>query len=184
VKRTAERYRPAMYSFSRPLHGLRPCLLIIPAMNRWAIFRRPLTRTKETPLAVLQFLSVAFRSSTMLHIHNGDATAEIAKASTLPGEHFAFREALLEGPTPAGLANDEWRSVRARHLSESYGVPVEQCERKLIEQETKVATFAEHEEVVFWFEHDLFCQINLLYLLDWFSRYASTSGDFLPSTMV
>lgn len=105
----------------------------------------------------------------MLHIHNGDLTAQTAKLSALPGEHFAFREALIEGPAPAGLANEEWRTVRARHLSESYGVDLEQCERELVEQENKLAAFAEHEEIVFWFEHDLFCQINLLYLLNWFS---------------
>src|ERR1700730_6274887 len=32
--------------FSRPFHGLCFGLLPIPAMNRWAIFNRPLTRTQ------------------------------------------------------------------------------------------------------------------------------------------
>jgi len=106
----------------------------------------------------------------MLHIHNGDSTADRAKLSTLPGEHFAFREALVEGPTPLSHEGSEWRSTRARHLSEAYGVNVKQCERGLEEQERKLESFADHEEVVLWFEHDLFCQINLLYLLDWFSQ--------------
>ena len=106
----------------------------------------------------------------MLHIHNGDSTADIAKLTTLPGEHFAFREALIEGPAPASLDNTEWRRVRARHLSESYGLEREQCERELAEQENTLATFAEHEEIVLWFEHDLFCQLNLIYLLDRFGQ--------------
>ena len=106
----------------------------------------------------------------MLHIHNGDATADIAKQSSLPGEHFAFREALVEGPTPLPLNGIEWRAIRARHLSESYGVDLKECKRGLEERENKLASFADHEEVVLWFEHDLFCQINLLYLLHWFSR--------------
>lgn len=107
----------------------------------------------------------------MLHIHNGDATAETAKLSALPGEHFAFREALIEGPTPAGLNIEDWRRVRARHLSESYDIDVRECEEELVEQENKLATFAKHDEVVLWFEHDLFCQVNLLYLLNWFSQH-------------
>src|SRR5437660_4580571 len=41
------------FHFSRPLHGLRPGLLPIPAMNRWAIFNRPLTRT-QGPLLFVQ----------------------------------------------------------------------------------------------------------------------------------
>ncbi len=105
----------------------------------------------------------------MLHIHNGDSTADTAKLSALPGEHFAFREALIEGPTPAGLNIAEWKRVRVRHLSESYGVDLEQCERESADQEHKLATFSDHEEIVLWFEHDLFCHINLLYLLNWFS---------------
>ncbi|MBC8031945.1 MAG: RNA polymerase subunit sigma-24 [Pyrinomonadaceae bacterium] len=107
----------------------------------------------------------------MLHIHNGDSTANTAKLSALPGEHFAFREALLEGPTPTGLDQAEWRAIRARHLSEAYGVGPEQCERELLEQETKLATFEDQEEIVFWFEHDLFCQLHLLYLLNWYSHH-------------
>lgn len=106
----------------------------------------------------------------MLHIHNGDATANKAKQSSLPGEHFAWREALIEGPTPAGLDGPEWRRLRARHLSEAYGVDLEECERELLAQEKKLATFGEHDEVVLWFEHDLFCQSLLLYMLDWFAR--------------
>src|SRR5881628_2167259 len=33
-----------------------------------------------------------------------------------------------------------------------------------------VSKFLDHEEVVLWFEHDLFCQVQLIYLLNWFSR--------------
>lgn len=106
----------------------------------------------------------------MFHIHNGDATAEKAKRSTLPGEHFAFREALVEGPTPIVNDSATWRETRTRHLSEAYGVDLNQCERQLEEQEQKLAGFDLHDEVILWFEHDLFCQINLLYLLDWFSQ--------------
>ena len=32
-----------------------------------------------------------------------------------------------------------------------------------------LATFPEHDEVVLWFEHDLFCQVQLIYLLNWFA---------------
>jgi hypothetical protein len=106
----------------------------------------------------------------MLHIHNGDSSANTAKQSSFPGEHVAWRESLITGPTPAGVVGNEWRSVRAQHLSEAYGVDLQECERGLLDQEKKLSSFAEHEEVVLWFEHDLFCQTNLLYLLNWFAQ--------------
>ncbi len=105
----------------------------------------------------------------MLHIHNGDSSAETLKQSALPGEHFAFREALIEGPTPAGVEGEEWRRVRADHLSEFYDVDLSKAESELLTQEQKLSSFLEHDEVILWFEHDLFCQTNLLYLLNWFA---------------
>src|SRR5258705_2830960 len=108
----------------------------------------------------------------MLHIHNGDSSAGTAKQSSLPGEHVAWRESLITGPTPGGLSRSEWRSMRASHLSEAYGVDKQECEQELLRQEEALATFSDHDEVVLWFEHDLFCQLHLIYLLDWFSQRA------------
>lgn len=104
----------------------------------------------------------------MLHIHNGESSAGTLKRSTIQGEQFAFRDALIAGPTPAGLAGEKWRRLRAAHLSESYGVNREGCESDLARQEETLSSYAEHDEVVLWFEHDLYCQVNLIYLLDWF----------------
>lgn len=106
----------------------------------------------------------------MLHIHNGDSSADIARQSSLPGEHFAWREALIEGPTPAGITRQEWRRLRARHLTGFYGVDPGETESELRIQEDKLASYPEHDEVILWFEHDLFCQTNLLYLLSWFGE--------------
>src|SRR5882762_3296282 len=105
----------------------------------------------------------------MLHIHNGDSTANTARQSTIPGEHLAFREALILGPTPADLKDTAWRKLRAAHLSAAYGGAEQECEQDLLRQEEALSAFAAHDEVVLWFEHDLFCQAHLIYLLDWFA---------------
>lgn len=106
----------------------------------------------------------------MLHIHNGDSTAGTALKTDIPGDHLAWREALVCGPAPGGLGADEFRTVRASHLADAYGVGLDKCEKELREQEAALSAFAEHEEVVLWFEHDLFCYANLIYLLDWLAR--------------
>jgi len=106
----------------------------------------------------------------MLHIHNGDSTAGTARNANIPGEHLAWREALVCGPTPGGLSENEFRDVRAKHLAGSYGMELGKCEADLLKQEQALARFADHEEVVLWFEHDLFCQVHLIYLLNWFAQ--------------
>lgn len=106
----------------------------------------------------------------MLHIHNGDVSADTARSSSLPGEHLAFREALIGGPTPSGLTATQWRETRAKHLSEAYGANKDEYAQNLLDQDEKLASFEQHDEVVLWFEYDLFCQVHLIYLLDWFAK--------------
>ncbi len=106
----------------------------------------------------------------MLHIHNGDSAAGTAKKSDIPGNHLAWREALVCGPAPGDLSPDEFREVRAHHLADAYGANLEKTVQELQAQEETLAKFSDHEEVVLWFEHDLFCQVQLIYLLDWFAQ--------------
>ena len=106
----------------------------------------------------------------MLHIVNGDSTARTLKLTKIKGDVFSFKDALINGPAPAISDRQEWRSIRSEHLAQSYGVKRKDCERELLKQEEVLQSAPQHDEVVLWFEHDLFCQLNLLYLLDWFSE--------------
>jgi hypothetical protein len=105
----------------------------------------------------------------MLHIHNGDSSAATARDAQIPGDHIAWREALVCGPAPSGLNEREFIEVRAAHLANAYAVPIEKCRADLRAMHDALASFPEHDEVVLWFEHDLFCQVQLIYLLSWFA---------------
>jgi hypothetical protein len=106
----------------------------------------------------------------MLHIHNGDSAAGTAQKGDLAGEHLAWREALVCGPTPTGLSDADFSRVRATHLSHAYALKIDDCAKDLHEQQEALARFYDHEEVVLWFEFDLFCQVHLIYLLSWFAQ--------------
>ncbi|MFZ0064013.1 MAG: hypothetical protein WAL47_18425 [Pyrinomonadaceae bacterium] len=105
----------------------------------------------------------------MLHILNGETTEAILAQTAIRGDRFSFRDALIAGPAPA-VNGSEWRRLRAEHLANAYGVAVEKCEGELTRQQEVFESFSNHEEVVLWFEADLFCQVNLLYVLDWCSH--------------
>lgn len=106
----------------------------------------------------------------MLHIHNGDSTANTMREAAFPGEHFAFREALTSGPTPLGLSKDEWIELRVTHLAGEIEPEAAVIKQDLARIDATLANSFDHEEVILWFEHDLFCQINLIHLLDRFAR--------------
>jgi hypothetical protein len=106
----------------------------------------------------------------MLHIVNGESTAATLKHTEIKGEIFSFKDTLINGPAPATQNRSEWRGVRVQHLTDTYGLKRNECEEEFQRQEAALASAVEHDEVLLWFEHDLFCQLNLLYLLDWFSQ--------------
>lgn len=112
----------------------------------------------------------------MLHIHNGDSTADMLRAAGFPGTHFAFREALTTGATPQGLPksllDDEWLDLRARELSTLAGQDFARVRQELQQQAATLATLCQHDEIILWFEHDLFCQTHLIFLLDHFARHS------------
>lgn len=106
----------------------------------------------------------------MLHIHNGDSSLETARKASIPGDHIAWREVMVCGPNPGDLPDSEFIKVRTEHLAEAYDRPREKCESEWRQQRMAIADSSAHEEIVLWFEHDLFCQVHLIYLLDWFAR--------------
>lgn len=100
----------------------------------------------------------------MINIHNGDAMAATARRMGLPGEHLPFREALVVGPTPK---SSEWLAMRAGFLAGTSGEDLLRVSNALFEQDQILNAAAEsNDEIVLWFEHDLFCLVNFLYLLE------------------
>ena len=102
----------------------------------------------------------------MLHIHNGDSVAMTARRASLPGRHLPFRESLIAGPVPASLPQHEWIEQRARFLAESYDEKLLRVRNELLEQEQTLDDARHQDEVVLWFEHDLFCLVHFIYLLE------------------
>jgi hypothetical protein len=101
----------------------------------------------------------------VIHIHNGDVVAAFAQRAGIPGEHFAFRESLIAGPVVPG---EDWIETRTQALAQP--APEDQLRTRtaLVEQEQALDAAREKGEIVLWFEHDLFCLIHLVYLLQRF----------------
>src|SRR5581483_4435346 len=106
----------------------------------------------------------------MLHIRSGDDILPKLKEAGLPGEFIKWADPLCQGPAPSGLSGTAWRAVRTNFISDQFGIPFQQALSDYTKMDQALARFRDHEEVVLWFEHDLFCQIILIYLIDWFSK--------------
>jgi len=105
----------------------------------------------------------------MLHITSGESVR--IPETGLPGDVLYWMDVLHEGPVPPALALEELSQVRARFIADSgWGVQAEAL-AGFARRDAALARFAEHDEVVLWFEHDLYDQLQLVQILDWFTLH-------------
>lgn len=95
----------------------------------------------------------------MLHLTNGDCAVPSLRAAGVEDEVVSWADVLHNGPVPGDPSHAELRAVRARFL----GVPEDDLRAR--DERLEVAT-AVGEEVVLWFEADLFDMLNVLQILD------------------
>jgi hypothetical protein len=99
-----------------------------------------------------------------LHLLNGDQLAYQLQGASYFQSQLVFREALIVGPvTSSGL--DEFWKTRTEFISSSYGVTAEEYHQKTILEIERMYSLPEDTEICLWFEDDLFCQLNLWFLL-------------------
>ncbi|MGU3566723.1 DUF1835 domain-containing protein [Paenibacillus sp. D51F] len=106
----------------------------------------------------------------MLHITNGDFAAQKLRESGIGGEIVAWREVYNHGPVFADGADKAGRAIRARYLEQTLGVPREEYLSACEAQEAMLEELKRFGEVVLWFEHDLYDQSMLAYLLHELAR--------------
>lgn len=97
-----------------------------------------------------------------LHIINGDDLAEHIHELKIEGEIVVWREMLCEGPTASDLGSKEFIELRTDFLKEKYQIPAEEYEDQFLKELKKLTFYDSYEEVVLWFEFDLFSHINML----------------------
>jgi hypothetical protein len=117
--------------------------------------------------------------SPVLHITNGDSAGGLIQESDIGGDVLPWRDVLHEGPVPADLDLDELSMVRAEYLSGHDLGDLEQLRKDFAERDDALRRFADYDEVVLWFEWDLYDQLQLIQLLDFFAGF---SPDDLADT--
>lgn len=122
-----------------------------------------------------------------LHVLNGDTAAEGLRAAGVAEAMTLSADLLYEGPVTDGASPERTRRGRARFLAESGYGGYEECLARLTGWDRELEAFRTYDEVVLWFEHDLFDQLQLCRLLSWFASRGSgltaislvQAGDYL-----
>ncbi|HEV7640851.1 MAG TPA: DUF1835 domain-containing protein [Gaiellaceae bacterium] len=101
----------------------------------------------------------------MLHITNGDSVAVPLRQTALEGEAFAWRDVYHEGPVRSG-ERSRLIDARAAFLSSCGWGEADAIRDELLARDARfVDALRDGSEIVLWFEHDLYDQLQLIDLL-------------------
>jgi hypothetical protein len=107
-----------------------------------------------------------------LHVANGTSTTSTIEDAGIPGICSIWADPLHEGPVPDRLSDAELLEVRRQYLAGGSLDPV----NDLREWRAVIERHDSYDELVLWFEHDLFDQLNLIQLLTWIRGHLPTTA--------
>jgi hypothetical protein len=116
--------------------------------------------------------------SSLLHITNGDRFTEKLKSLPLKGDIITWREMLCEGQTLTTVGSEPFWKTRFEFLNKNYKVSKSWFVEKTLKEYRSLCNHKQEDEIVLWFEYDLFCQINMIAVLSWLKahrKYAQIS---------
>jgi hypothetical protein len=111
----------------------------------------------------------------ILNITNGDSALEIMKKANIPGAFLPWRDVLHVGPVPDDLSLEELSKVRAQFIVERGWGSTEEIAKGFAQRDNELKSFRNYEKVILWFEHDLYDQLQIIQILDWF--YKNPAGE-------
>ena len=114
-----------------------------------------------------------------LVITNGDAAGELLRRTLLGDEVLPWRDVLHEGPVPLADTLEGLTATRVEYLASAGGGDIGAIEFELTARDRGLAMNGEFERVVLWVEHDLYDQLQLLQVLDWFADHLRGPGTLL-----
>ncbi len=116
--------------------------------------------------------------SSQLHITNGDSFTQRLKKLNLKGDIITWREMLCEGKTETDVGSESFWKTRFDFLHKHYNVSKSWFVEKTLKEYRSLCNHKQQDQIILWFEYDLFCQINMLAVISWLKshrRYADIS---------
>ena len=117
----------------------------------------------------------------MLHVLNGDVVAGGLARAGVSGTLAVWADPLHEGPVPPDDDLDRWVRTRARFIARCGWADELVALARYAGWRAALDSFRAFDDVVLWFEHDLFDQLLLVRHLAWFARQAELARSAADS---
>ncbi len=117
------------------------------------------------------FTILFYMNTSLLHITNGDTTTNLLKKLEFTGEIITWREMLCEGKTTTDVGSEKFWKNRFEFLKTSYKITKKTFIDYTLKEYRNLCNQKQQKEIVLWFEHDLFSQINMIAVLNWLKKH-------------
>ena len=94
------------------------------------------------------------------NILNGDSLAYSFPEAKIEGNIIVIREGLIDGELSGDNLHDFWRS-RAKYMR----ITEIEYHNSIVKEFEKIMNAPDHSEFNLWFEYDLFCQVNMWFVI-------------------
>lgn len=112
-----------------------------------------------------------------LHLTNGDLASSALARSGLPGDIVSWRDLLHDGPVPRDDDLEAFRRVRGHFLASRGWSHESDAVADFAQRDARLEVVGAGDEVVLWFEPDLYDQLQLIQIL---ARFAGGGEEARP----
>lgn len=117
-----------------------------------------------------------------LIVTNGDAAVSKLRAGGIKDPILPWRDVLHEGPVPDGERLERLSQIRAAFIAKTFGFPHDEVALSFAERDLDIRAHRKYERIEIWLEHDLYDQLQLIQILNFFVEEARGQGIFLVHT--
>ncbi len=115
-----------------------------------------------------------------LHILNGDATQQIFGQTNIKGDVAVMRETFCMWPISKSFDKAFWESRKTRFKTYYWASEADYDKQVLLDLEKVKQPY---HEIIIWYEYDVYCQINMLFLIKWITQHSSAQIKLVYSSV-
>ena len=109
-------------------------------------------------------------STKTLNIKNGDSLNDRLLNLDIEGDFAVWREMLCEGKTTYTIGDSSFIDIRSSFLEVDYDIKDNNYRDKFISQLEIIKNWNAYDEIILWFEYDLFCHINMMACISYLTQ--------------
>ncbi|MEZ0538904.1 DUF1835 domain-containing protein [Fibrella arboris] len=112
------------------------------------------------------------------HVLNGDALYDRFVATQLDGQVVIDRECLIVGDVSGDTLADFWAN-RAAYIEATYHETRGTYFQRVVGEFDKILAAPDRSDINLWFGYDLFCQVNMWFVLSLLYKHTNTYSVFV-----